>query len=107
MNKINQLVATFENGDQLVLSLNRSKLIGYETANIFELTYSEKIEDSPDWQNKGSSGSYFNPTNTEYFPESCFGDALSAFNKRLTCSNPMNESDLGWDINKILFKEKS
>ena len=102
MSDITSIEATFKNGDKLILSLVPSTFAGYKPATLYELTYGEKIEDPVDWQNKGSTGSYFNAIQTEYFPETEFGKALSAFNKRLTCSNPKHESDMGWDLNKIL-----
>ena len=103
--KTTDIIATFENGDVLILSLKESTFAGFKPAKLFELAYGELIKDPVDWENKGSNGSYFNAIQTEYFPATEFGSALSAFNKRLTCSNPMNESDMGWDLDKILTRK--
>lgn len=105
MNKIKEITATFENGDMLTLSLKDSTFAGFKTAKLFELTYGEKCEGLDDWQYGECGKSYFEAHQTEYFPATDFGNALSAFNKRLTCSNPMHESDMGWDLNKILEKK--
>lgn len=104
-NKVKEITATFSNGDVLTLSLKDSTFAGFKPAKLFELIYGEKIEDPVDWENKGSTGSYFDAHQTEYFPVTEFGSALSAFNKRLTCSNPKNESDMGWDLDKILERK--
>lgn len=104
--QIKDITATFENGDVLVLSLKESTFAGYKPAVLWELFYGEKINDAIEQHDKGSIGSCFNTHQTEYFPASMYDTAKAAFNKRLTCSNPMHESDTGFSLERMLEKLK-
>ena len=100
--KVKDITVTFENGDVLTLSLRESTFAGFKPAKLFELIYGERHMRETSPSSYKEDPSYFETIQTEYFPATEFSSALSAFNKRLTCSNPKNESDMGWDLNKIL-----
>lgn len=105
-NQVQSLKAEFKNGDLLVLSLKESTFAGYKPALLWELFYCERIsgnhENVSDDEPVHPDPHFFNVHQTEYFPEIAVSAAKSAFNKRLTCSNPRNESDMGFSLNEIL-----
>jgi hypothetical protein len=101
-NQIQSLRVEFKNGDLLVLVLKESTFAGYKPALLWELSYNEKCEGIADWQDGEPTAPYFVAHQTEYFPEISSSVARSAFNTRLSCSNPRNESDMGFCLNEIL-----
>lgn len=100
-----------DNGDKLMLNLSLCHFATYKPENIFELSYAELVQGKHETvyndETTNTDFHYFNIHNVEYFPKTEKNNALSAFNKRLTSSNPFHESDMGWDLNKLLTKEKT
>lgn len=101
-NQIQTLRADFKNGDLLVLSLKESTFAGYKPALLWELSYYEKNKSVSERQDCEPGTFYFTAHQTEYFPEIAVSSAKSAFNTRLSSSNPRNESDMGFSLNDIL-----
>ena len=97
MSKVIELKATFENGDILTLSLlkNAKLPISTEVVDHYCLTYCEIIPES-------DNRSKIIYHDTEYFPLSWKSQAKQAFNKRMGCSNPKHESDLGISLDCLL-----
>ncbi len=91
MTNIKHMEAVFNNGDKLILTLKEgTKFAGHNPATLYELFYAEYVD------------GHYNVYQTEYFPKTEFGKASQAFNTRLTCSNPMNESEQGYPLNVLL-----
>jgi len=91
---IKELVATFENGDKLVLTLKESTFAGYNSRKLWELFYAECL--------RAGDTLVYTACHTEYFPENAVSQAVQAFNTRRTSNNPVNESDQGFELSKIL-----
>ena len=102
LNQVQEIKVTFKSGDQLILRLKENVFAGHKPVLLWELFYAEKIEDSSDSQNKESAESHFNVVQTEYFPASMIDTATVAFNKRMSCSNPSQESDMGFSLNYLI-----
>jgi hypothetical protein len=99
--KILSLVATFENGDQLDLTLEKQAQYGtYLPADIWVLTYSERYEGSYDGST--SEGHYFMTTQSEYFPAEEPALAKAAFNIRLLSNTPAKSSGRGLRMRDFL-----
>lgn len=104
MNNFTELTVKFENGDELTLVLAEQSFAKFKPAKLYTLTYGEKIEDPVDWENKGSTGVYFNATGTEYFPETAKDAAISAFLHRMRNDKPHIEACMGFRLEDILEK---
>ena len=102
--QIKEIAATFDNGDMLLLQLKESTFAGYKPALLWELSYGELCQGESIWLEGEPGPSYYNAHQTEYFPASMYDTAKSAFNTRLTCSNPMHESDMGFSLDRMLEK---
>lgn len=109
MANIKHMEAVFENGDKLILTLREgTKFAGHKPATLYELFYSERVEGNhesvSDDEPISEDPHFYYVHQTEYFPKTEFGKAMSAFNTRLTCNNPRNESDQGFNLNQLLEK---
>ncbi len=99
--KIQSLVATFENGDQLSLELEKQAQYGtYLPADIWVLTYAERYEGSYDGST--SEGHYFMTTQSEYFPADKAALAKEAFDIRLLSTTPAKSSGRGLRMREFL-----
>lgn len=104
MKNITTLTAVFENGDNLVLSIDTAQFGGYEAARVYQLTYGERCEGNYAGVYSGVEGEhYFMTINTEYFSKDKQALALVAFNSRLRSEQPYLPSELGQSLESFLI----
>lgn len=104
LDQVEEITATFKNGNQLILCLKESTFAGHKPALLWELFYAEKVFESPNWQNNGSAESHFDAVQTEYFPASMLDTASVAFNKRLSSIDPTRVSGMGFPLDYLINK---